>query len=182
MNRRRKPADLAASVRARLFNLSRQRKLEFQLVLSDFAIERLLYRLGVSDHAHRFILKGAMLFKLWSDERHRATWDLDLLGRGANDVAHVIAVVRDLCAISGDDGIVFDHDSIVGEEIGGADEYAGVRVRLEAKLGEARIPMQIDVGFGDAVTPTPVRVAYPTLLDHAEQRRQGQVLNLDVSN
>lgn len=168
MNPRQKPANLAASVRARLYNLSRQRKLEFQLVLSDFAIERLLYRLGVSDHAHRFILKGAMLFKLWSDERHRATWDLDLLGRGANDVAHVIAVVRELCAISADDGIVFDRDSIVGEEIGGADEYAGVRVRLEAKLGEARIPMQIDVGFGDAVTPAPAREAYPTLLDHAQ--------------
>lgn len=162
-----RPMDLAASVRARLQRLSRQRQVEFQLLLSEFAIERLLYRLGVSPYADRFVLKGAMLFRLWSDDRHRATWDLDLLGRGANDVAEVVAVIRDLCSIPGQDGIVFDAASISGEDIRAAEEYAGVRVRGEARLAEARIPLQIDVGFGDAVTPIPRRESYPTLLDHA---------------
>ena len=87
MSPARPPKNLGASVRARLLELARRRGAEFQLVLSEFAIERLLYRLGVSSHAERFVLKGAMLFKLWSDDFHRATWDLDLLGRGANTVA-----------------------------------------------------------------------------------------------
>jgi hypothetical protein len=156
---------MAASERARLANLGRQRQLEFQLVLSDFAIERLLYRLGVSRHADRFVLKGARLFRIWSEEdRRRATWDLDLLGRGANGIEDVVADLREMCSIPAADGIVFDVGSIRGELIRAADEYAGVRIRFEAKLDGARIPMQVDVGFGDAVTPR--RETYPTLLDH----------------
>lgn len=155
----------AASVRARLLNLSRSRNVEFQLVLSEFAIERLLYRLGSSAHADRFVLKGAMLFKLWPAAIGRATWDLDLLGRGASSVAAVTAILRELCAMDGSDGIVFDPSSVVGEEIRSAEEYAGVRARLVARLAEARIPVQVDVGFGDAVTPAPIRNLYPTLLD-----------------
>ena len=162
--------NLAVSVRSRLQRLSRQRKVEFQLLLSEFAIERLLYRLGVSPHADRFVLKGAMLFRLWSADRRRATWDLDLLGRGANDVAEVVADIRDLCSVPGEDGIVFDAASFSGEEIRAAEKYAGVRVRGEARLAEARIPLRVDVGFGDAVTPTPSRESYPTLLDHVAPR------------
>lgn len=162
-----RPKNIAASVRARLQNLARERKVEFQLVLSEFAIERLLYRLGASRHADHFVLKGAMLFKLWSGDRGRATWDLDLLGRGASGVADVVAVIRDLCSFPAEDGIIFDPGAITGEEIRAADEYAGVRVRFEAQLAEARIPMHVDVGFGDAVTPAPTRETYPTLLDHA---------------
>ena len=160
-------AGSAASVRARLQALSRREKVELQLLLSEFAVERLLYRLGVSPHADRYVLKGAMLFKLWSDERGRATWDLDMLGRGAHGVADVVAVIRNLCAVSSDDGIAFDADSVEAEEIRAANKYAGVRVRLLARLAGARIPMQVDVGFGDAVTPAAVRKHYPTLLDHA---------------
>ncbi len=170
MSPKRQPTNLAASVRARLLDLSRRRRLEFQLVLSEFAVERLLYRIGVSPHADRFVLKGAMLLKLWSADRHRATWDLDLLGRGANTVASVVAVFRDLCAIDGGDAIVFDPETTVGEEIRAADEDAGVRVRLEARLAGARIPVQVDVGFGDAIVPDPTREAFPTLLDHAPPR------------
>lgn len=161
----RRPAHLAASVRARLLNLARQRGEEFQLVLSDFATERLLYRLGVSPDADRFILKGAMLFRLWSADRYRATWDLDLLGRGARSIEAVVAAVRDLCAIPADDGLSFDRGSIGGSEVRAEEEYAGVRVRLVGDLAGARIPMQIDVGFGDAVVPAPRRETYPTLLD-----------------
>lgn len=166
MNPSRKPANIAASVRARLENLSRELKVEFQLLLSEFAIERWLFRLGVSRYAEDFVLKGAMLFKLWSDERHRATWDLDLRGLGPGGVAQVVAVVREVSAIREEDGIAFELDSIDGEEIRSADEYAGVRVRFAARLAEARIPMQIDVGFADAIVPSAVPSTYPTLLGH----------------
>jgi len=163
-------AGSAASVRERLRKVARQRGVEFQLVLSEFAIERLLYRLGVSRHADRFVLKGATLFKLWTNAERRATWDLDLLGRGSSDVEDVVGAVRELCTIPSDDGIEFDGASVRGEEIGSPDEYGGVRVRLVAHLAAAEIPVQIDVGFGDAVEPPPQVEAYPTLLDHPEPR------------
>ncbi|HVS10854.1 MAG TPA: nucleotidyl transferase AbiEii/AbiGii toxin family protein [Planctomycetota bacterium] len=153
-------------MRARLFQLSRHRGVEFQLLLSQFAIERLLYRLGISRHADHFVLKGATLFKLWSDEPGRATWDLDLLGRSVLSVPQLVDVVRELCATPAEDAIGFDAATFLGEEIRSTDEYTGVRVRLEARLAEARIPMQVDVGFGDAVVPAPRRQSYPTLLDH----------------
>ena len=108
MTSKRPQTDVAASVRARLQNLARRRHVEFQLVLSDFAIERLLYRIGVSEHANRFVLKGAMLFKLWPDGPYRATWDLDLQGRGSSAVVDVVAAIRTICAIDGGDGIAFD--------------------------------------------------------------------------
>ena len=168
MSPKRPPTNVAASVRARLRDLARTTGVEFQLMLSDFAIERLLYRLGVSAYRDRFVLKGAILFKLWPEVLHRATWDLDLLGRGPNTIADVVAVVRGLCGIEVHDGIVYDASSVGGEEIRASDEYAGVRVRLEARLAEARIPVQVDVGFGDAVIPAPVREHYPTLLDHLQ--------------
>lgn len=167
MSPREAAVGTAASVRARLAQVARLRSVELQLVLSEFAIERLLYRLGVSAHADRFVLKGATLLRLWSGDDRRATWDLDLLGSGESTVAGIIAAVVDLCAIPADDGIAFSTDSITGEEIRGADRYGGVRVRLVAQLGQARIPMQLDVGFGDAVVPTPRRVVLPALLDHA---------------
>lgn len=166
MMRARSPSNVAASVRARLQQLARARQVEFQLVLSDFAIERLLYRLGISPHAGRFVLKGAMLFKLWPNGQHRATWDLDLHGRGSSRTADVLAAIQSLCAIDGGDGIVFDPASATAEEIRAAQEYDGVRIRLQAHLADARIPVQIDVGFGDAILPAPVQETYPTLLDH----------------
>lgn len=162
----RRSANPAASVRARLYNLAQKRGAEFQLVLSEYAIERLLYRLGSSSYRDRFVLKGAVLFKLWDATAHRATWDLDLLGRGTNTVVDVVAIFRDLCGVTAPDGIVFDPRSVKGEEIKAVDEYAGVRVRLAARLAEARIPVQVDVGFGDAVVPGPTWQVYPTLLDH----------------
>ena len=167
MTRARHPANVAASVRARLLELSRTQGVKFQLMLSEFAVERLLYRLGVSPHADAFVLKGATLFKLWSNDRGRATWDLDLLGHGGNTVADVVSVIQDLCGVHAADGILFDADSVAGEDIRATDEYAGVRVRLEARLAEARIPVQVDIGFGDAEVPPPVFQNYPTLLEHA---------------
>lgn len=168
MSADRAPKNLGASVRDRLLQLARNQRIEFQLILAEFAIERLLYRLGRSRCADRFVLKGATLFKLWSAERGRATWDLDLLGRGPSTVSDVVEAVRELCAIADEDGVVFDPGTVSGEEIRGADEYDGVRVRLEARLAEVRIPVQVDVAFGDAVVPEPRVEGYPTLLPLAE--------------
>jgi hypothetical protein len=161
---RSEPANIPASVRARLLNVGRERGLEFQLVLSDFAIERFLYRLATSPHASDYVLKGAMLFRTWSSDRHRATWDLDLLGRGPQQVDRLEEVVREICSMPGADGITFDAGSVRGELIRAGDEEAGVRVRFTAHLAEAKIPVQVDVGFGDAVIPEPQRASYPTLL------------------
>jgi hypothetical protein len=136
----RKPANLAASIRARLLNLARKRDEEFQLVLSDFATERLLYRLSISPYTDRFILKGAMLFRLWSADRHRATWDLDLLGRGIGSIETAVADFREICVISSEDGLSFERDSIDGSEIRVAEESAGVRVKLVGNLADAASP------------------------------------------
>lgn len=170
MNPRRTPTNLAASVRDRLRALARVRGVEFQLVLSEFAIERLLYRLGTSTHSDRFVLKGATLFKLWTPNQRRATWDLDLLGRGPGQVSEVVSAIRDLCSIDAPDGIDFDLDTVRGEGIRDPNQYGGVRVKLEADLAGARIPMQVDVGFGDAVVPPPTTEEYPVLLDHLPPR------------
>jgi predicted nucleotidyltransferase component of viral defense system len=163
-------ADLAASVRARLLNIAHREKDDFQLVLTDFAIERFLFRLGESPYARRFVLKGAMLFHIGSPKRYRATWDLDLLAIEDHTVPAVTSVIRDLCAIHCDDGIAFDAQSVSGEEIRAQEDYVGVRVSLQARLAGARIPMRIDVGFGDAVVPGPRLEDYPVLLDQPRPR------------
>lgn len=158
--------NLAASVRQRLLNIARDRRTDFQLVLIRYAIERLLYRLSRSVHKDRFLLKGAMLFSAWSDQPFRPTRDLDFLGQGDGTVPVIEKAVKEICSTSvEDDGLEFLGNTIEGEEIREDQEYRGVRLRFEARLAGARIPMQIDVGFGDAVTPAPEIIDYPVLLD-----------------
>ena len=158
--------NMAASVRDRLLKLAHERDEDFQLVLIHYALERLLYRLSRSKYRERFVLKGAMLFSLWTGEPHRATTDLDLLGRGDNEIETLQQVFREICAVRvEDDGLEFAMDSIRGEQIRDSQEYVGVRLAFEAHLAAARIPMQVDVGFGDAVSPAPETVEYPILLD-----------------
>jgi hypothetical protein len=135
-------------------------------VLTRYALERLLYRLSVSPHRDAFVLKGALLFTLWTGAPHRATRDLDLLGSGEPASARLEQVFRDLCALAVEpDGVAFDARSVRAAHIREDQEYEGVRVLLEARLGAARTGLQVDVGFGDAITPGPVDVAFPTLLD-----------------
>jgi len=161
-----RPKNMAASVKARLTDLGRKQGEDFQLVLTRYAIERLLYRLARSPHAGEFVLKGAMLFRLWADSPHRPTRDLDLLGRGDPSVERLAAVFRDVCgAAVEDDGLAFDPATVTAGRIKEDQEYEGVRVGCVANLGQARIDLQVDVGFGDAVTPAPVTVRYPGLLD-----------------
>ncbi|HKI33410.1 MAG TPA: nucleotidyl transferase AbiEii/AbiGii toxin family protein [Gemmataceae bacterium] len=157
---------MAASVRARLRNIATTRGDDFQLVLTRYCLERLLYRLSRSAHGRVFILKGAMLFPLRLGQYHRPTHDLDLLGRGENSVERFEAVFRAVCSQPvEDDGLQFPAEAVRGERIREDQLYGGIRVHGEARLENARIPVQVDVGFGDAVTPAPAEIAYPTLLD-----------------
>jgi predicted nucleotidyltransferase component of viral defense system len=160
-----KPRNLAASVRHRLMDLARKQGEDFQLVLTRYVIERLLYRLSRSEHSGEFVLKGAMLFRLWADQPHRPTRDLDLLAKGENSTARLVQVFQAVCGLAvEDDGLTFDSAAVTAERIKEDQEYEGVRVHCEARLGQARIDLQIDVGFGDAVTPRAVEVRYPTIL------------------
>lgn len=158
---------LTQSIRQRLDNLARKNGEDVQRNLVRYAIERLLYRLSVSPYRERFILKGAMLFSAWDQAPYRATGDLDLLGSGDNAEASMIAVIRDICAIVpvASDGLVFDTAGIQTEPLRLATEYAGVALRFDALLGRARLRMQVDIGIGDAVTPAPREIVFPTLLD-----------------
>ena len=158
-------ANRAASVRARLLNVARQEGSDFGQLLVRFALERFLYRLAQSPHAERFLLKGALLFTLWYDMPHRSTRDADLLGFGASDHDSIREAFRDIVAMDVDDGIVFDPASIRVEDIRKEAGYPGVRVLIDAELAKARVRTQVDIGFGDAVTPAPVEADYPILLE-----------------
>jgi hypothetical protein len=161
-----KPRNAPASVRARPTEFARNRGEEFQLVLTRYAIERFLYRLSVSPHGDGLVLKGAMLFQLWAVEPHRATKDGDLLGTGTSSVERLADIVKAVCAAGvAEDGLDFDPAAVSASRIKEDQEYEGVRVTCPVRLGQARVTLQVDVGFGDAITPAPSRVSYPTILD-----------------
>ncbi|MEQ1928968.1 MAG: nucleotidyl transferase AbiEii/AbiGii toxin family protein [Parvularculaceae bacterium] len=162
---RDKGANLAASLFARLRVLARDRNVDMQFVLRRYAIERLLARLEASPHRDRFVLKGAMLFTVWLDDPFRPTQDLDLLGRGDPEIDAVKAAFADVCRIPIEmDGMTFDAGALRAEAIRQDQAYGGVRVRTAAMLGRTRIPVQIDVGFGDVVTPPAQDLEFPPLL------------------
>jgi predicted nucleotidyltransferase component of viral defense system len=158
--------NLAASVAARLLNRAKETGDDYQTLLTTYCLERFLYRLGTSARRDRFVLKGAMLLRLWSDRPYRATRDLDLLRRG-DGASH--AIRNDLEAIVATpvppDGVDFDGARITLEAIRAEDEYAGTRATLPARCGQARLVLQIDMGLGDEVWPPPEACTYPTLLD-----------------
>lgn len=156
---------IATSIRQRLRNLARERGEDFQQLLVSYALERVLYRLGQSRHRDRFVLKGALLFRLWFDLTQRPTRDADFLGFGNAEPEEFAEVFREIAGMVEDDGLVFDTGSVKVEDIRKEAGYPGVRVSMTATLDGARIPVQCDIGFGDAVTPAPLQQAYPTLLD-----------------
>jgi hypothetical protein len=157
--------NLAASIHARLHNRAKARDEDFNLVLTRYALERFLYRLSTLPARASFCLKGALLFNLWFDIPHRPTHDADFLGFGAHDAAALAATMREICGVHADDGMIFDAASITVEEIREEARYGGLRVRLLGMLGKARSTVQIDVGYGDAVSPGPEEAVYPVMLD-----------------
>ena len=163
--------NIAASVRQRLTNIARQSGRPFQEVLQYFAMERFLYRLSLSPHAERFILKGALMFTVWGAPASRPTRDIDLLGRMNNSVDSLIPVFHDVCQqLVEPDGLVFDVKSLVGQVIKEDADYSGVRVTFLAFLENARVPMQIDIGFGDVIIPDAIVTEYPTILEFSAPR------------
>jgi len=129
-------------------------------------MERFLYRLAKSPYADRFILKGALLLTAWRAPVSRPTMDIDLAGRTNNQPEHIKEIVRTVCDVAVDpDGIEFNRASIEVSRIKEDADYEGVRVQFHATLARARVPMQLDIGFGDIITPSPTEVEYPTMLD-----------------
>jgi predicted nucleotidyltransferase component of viral defense system len=166
--------NLAASVHQRLLNHARATGRPFNEVLQRFALERFLYRLGHSPYARRFVLKGALMLTAWQVPYPRPTRDIDLLGRMDNNLAQVVSAIEAICQESvTDDGLRFETEGIVGERITETANYAGVRLRFAAFLGKARIPMRIDVGFGDPLVPGSSLVQLPTVLDFPPPEVQG---------
>ncbi len=168
---RDKPRNTSASIRQRLLNHSTAIKTDPNLVLIWYGLERFLYRLSVSTHSERFILKGAMLFRLWGAANFRSTKDLDLEGFLQNEAEVVREVFASICEQPvEDDGIVFDTASVKVAEIRDTQVYGGFRVLVTAKLGTAILRLQIDVGFGDAITPASVVTEFPSILGQSLPR------------
>ncbi|NIM12132.1 MAG: nucleotidyl transferase AbiEii/AbiGii toxin family protein [Candidatus Aminicenantes bacterium] len=162
---------LAESVRQRLLNLAKARDETFDLILTHYGLERLLYRISQSEWKEKFYLKGALLFSIWHESPHRPTRDIDLLGCGFFDMEYVNQMFHALCEMRvADDGVEFDPESIRCSEIREGDVYRGIRVKLMAILAGVRIHLQVDIGFGDSVTPEPEQIIYPTMLDFPAPR------------
>lgn len=157
--------NIAASVHQRLLNYARAQERTFNEVLQLYALQRFLYRLGASAYRERFVLKGALMLTVWHSPVSRPTRDIDLMGQLDNSVETIAASIREICAVtSEDDGLRYNPASVAAERIIEGASYAGVRVRFAGYLGNARIPMQIDVGFGDALVPGPSNIELPSLL------------------
>ncbi len=164
-----KPANIAASIRQRLKNISKDEHRPFNELLQYYAMERFLYRLSQSQHAERFILKGALMLRAWQSPQFpthlRPTMDIDMLGKTSNDIDSIVEQVKDIISVDAEpDGLMFDPDSIKAKRIKEDADYEGVRVRFIGKLDNARVHMQIDVGFDDIVHPEPIKTEFPTIL------------------
>ena len=160
------PRNIGASVRARLTLRARKRKENVQLVLTHYAIERLLYRLSLSDYSRQFVLKGAMLVRLWTPAPYRATADLDLLGFGDDAPERICAVFRNICVLEvPNDGVIFKPETLEVVITRIEVEYGGIRLTMIAEVAGAQLPVRIDIGFGDVVTPSVREIDYPSMLD-----------------
>ncbi|HAT7943152.1 TPA: nucleotidyl transferase AbiEii/AbiGii toxin family protein [Legionella pneumophila] len=156
--------NIGESLRSRLKNIAVKEGSDFNAVLTRYGLERMLYRIGESEYSNQFLLKGALLFNLWYDMPHRPTKDIDLLGFGDNDMAYIKQTFSKICSISADDGISFLSESVTVDTIKKDGGYTGARVELFGELAKAKIKIQIDIGYSDAVTPGPIDAHYPVLL------------------
>lgn len=157
--------NMGASVRARLLNIAKERNQTFQLVLTHFVLERLLYRLSQTKHRDRFILKGAMLLTKWFDDPLRPTQDLDLLGFGSDDPKELVSTFQEICSVKFDDGVIFDADAVEVDRLREELEYGGLRIKTNATVDKARVRVVIDIGFGDSVEPGLAEMDLPVMLD-----------------
>ena len=171
-----------ASVHQRLLNKAKESSRPFNELLQHFAIERFIYRLSKSPHADRFILKGALMFSAWGGSASRPTMDIDLLGRIDNSLEVIVTAMKDACGVNVEaDGMSFDAGSVTATRITEDAEYEGVRVRIQGSLGNARVSLQVDIGFGDVIVPSPSKVAYPALLDFPPPELNGYTMESTIA-
>ncbi len=161
----KQPKDIAASVRQRLLNIARAESQVFDVVLVSFGLERLIYRLSISDHSNKFVLKGGMLVTLWTSNPGRFTRDVDFLGFGKDDETELKNVFGEILAIDANDGLIFDAVNLDAAAIREDQIYGGMRLKTTAYLGKTQIPITIDIGFGDAMADPEYTIGYPSLLD-----------------
>ena len=160
--------NVSASIHQRLLNIAKETRRPFNELLQYFAMERFLFRLSRSTHVNSFVLKGALLFRVWGTHDSRATRDIDFLAYDDNSPENIASIIRKICTITDvDDGLSFDAESVTAQRIKEDADYEGVRVRFRGQLGNARIHMQVDVSFGDLIHPGAIHVEYPSLLDLA---------------
>jgi predicted nucleotidyltransferase component of viral defense system len=172
--KKRHHKNTVASIRQRLLDKARETGRPFNELLQYFAMERFLYRLSRSPYADNFVLKGALMLIAWQAPLSRPTMDIDLLGQIENNVEAIVGITRSICRQKVDpDGISFDENSIEGERITEDADYEGVRIRFHGSLGTAKVVMQIDIGFGDVVVPSPESTDYPTILDLPAPKLRG---------
>lgn len=172
-----------ATVRSQLQNRAKNAGRIFMEVLQYYTIERFLYRLSISQYSNLFILKGALMFQVLQVQDRRTTLDIDFLAYFKNEVESLEKVIKGICRINikKEDGLIFDADSVVGERIKEGAEYEGVRIKFKGFLGKSRIPMQIDIGFGDVISPKPQVIEYPTILDFPKPKLKGYSLESIVA-
>jgi predicted nucleotidyltransferase component of viral defense system len=163
--KKRPLVNVAASVRQRLSAIQGKTGRDYQGLMVQYALERLLYRLSVSPHRDHFLVKGAMLFTIWNGSPHRMTRDLDLLGSGDPDIGRLVSIFKDLASLPvEDDGVAFDPDTVRGKDIRAEARYSGCRIEMLARLDSARLQLQIDIGFGDDYLDKADEVTLPSLL------------------
>lgn len=174
--------NIAASVHQRLLNKARETSRPFNEVLQLYACERFIFRLSRSPFAERFILKGALIFSTWSGPASRPTMDIDLLGKLNNDLEVITETMKSISVIAvEDDGLIFHAETVTAARIVEIANYEGVRVRIQGNLGNARVSIQIDIGFGDVVIPGPRRVKYPTILDFPAPEINGYTMESTIA-
>ncbi len=157
--------NIAASVRNRLLNLAKKTKQDFNLLVTKYCIERLMYRLSISEYAEHFLLKGALLFDLWFDIPYRSTRDADFLGLGSSDLSVIEDIFKKICNLNSEDGVIFKSETVKVKAIRKEANYPGLRVTFLAMIENMKCSIQVDIGFGDIVTPSPEDIEYPTILN-----------------
>lgn len=177
-----KTKNTVASVHRRLLDRARGTSRPFNELLQRYASERFMYRLSRGPHADRFVLKGALLFTAWGSPTSRPTMDIDLLGRIDNSIETITDVMKTTCEMAvEEDGMTFHAKTVTASRITEVAEYEGVRVRVKGGLGNARVSLQIDIGFGDIIVPGPRRVAYPSLLDFPAPELHGYTMESTIA-
>lgn len=177
-----KTRNTSASVHRRLLDRARETSRPFNELLQRYVNERFMYRLSRGPHADRFVLKGALLFTAWGGPTSRPTMDIDLLGRIDNSIETIIDVIKTTCEMAvEEDGMTFHAETVTASRVTEIAEYEGVRVRVKGGLGNARVSLQIDIGFGDIIIPGPRRVAYPSLLDFPAPELNGYTMESTIA-